>query len=374
MNFYKKIAILGLLILVGMGNVSAQFSAKDTSVANRKNRLLTIPTLLYAKETRFQLGASGLYSFWFDKKDPNNRSSTAVLAGFITQNKQSTFTGYFNGWSKANKYHYELEGTYKKFPYNFYGVGAETKAVDMDPLLQEAFKFSAEGERRILKNLYTGLGLIYLKNKETDLAPGGIYTTDTTLKGRYKSTQLFLGVSGIFDNRDNANYATKGFSAKFNFQISPPGGFNTNYLYKLYSKLRYFIPINTRQTLGFNALYNGIDGSEVPYYFLSAMGSDQIMRGYYGGRYRNNQYTAVQTEYRWLIFKRFGIAAFAGGGWVYKSGILPNQDFKPNYGGGIRYVFDPASRLTFRLDYGIGEKRVDEKRVSGAYFYISEAF
>ena len=49
------------------------------------------------------------------------------------------------------------------------------------------------------------------------------------------------------------------------------------------------------------------------------MGGEQLMRGYYLGRYRDNNLVAGQVEYRFLPFpfsKRLGAAAFLGAGTV----------------------------------------------------------
>ncbi|RZJ77247.1 MAG: polymerase, partial [Flavobacterium sp.] len=50
------------------------------------------------------------------------------------------------------------------------------------------------------------------------------------------------------------------------------------------------------------------------------------------------------------------------------------KDLKPNYGIGGRYFFDTAKGLSVRLDYGIGEKKPNEKRQSGMYISLAEAF
>ena len=41
------------------------------------------------------------------------------------------------------------------------------------------------------------------------------------------------------------------------------------------------------------------------------MGNDRIMRGYFSGRFRDNQFAAAQVEYRYPVGKSFVLAAFA---------------------------------------------------------------
>jgi outer membrane translocation and assembly module TamA len=71
---------------------------------------------------------------------------------------------------------------------------------------------------------------------------------------------------------------------------------------------------------------------------------------------------------------RFGIVAFAGTGKVFSNGNFSLDDLKPNYGVGGRYFFDTAKGLSVRLDYGVGEKKANEKRQSGFYISLAEAF
>jgi outer membrane translocation and assembly module TamA len=103
------------------------------------------------------------------------------------------------------------------------------------------------------------------------------------------------------------------------------------------------------------------------------MGSDEMMRGYYNGRFRDRNFIAGQTELRYRISQRFGIVGFAATGEVFHSSFSFNS-LLPNYGGGVRYFFDVQKGLSIRMDYGVGEKRPGEPRQSGFYVALGEAF
>jgi outer membrane translocation and assembly module TamA len=98
------------------------------------------------------------------------------------------------------------------------------------------------------------------------------------------------------------------------------------------------------------------------------------MRGYYSGRYRDENLMAAQAEIRYRFMNRFGIVAFAGTGKVFANGQFNSDGLKPNFGFGGRYFFDPAKGLSVRLDYGVGEKLPNEKRQAGFYIGLAEAF
>jgi outer membrane translocation and assembly module TamA len=103
------------------------------------------------------------------------------------------------------------------------------------------------------------------------------------------------------------------------------------------------------------------------------MGSDELMRGYYAGRYRDRNYIAGQAELRYRIDNSFGIVGFLGTGEVFHSTFSLPQ-LKPNYGGGVRYFFDVEKGLSVRIDYGVGEKPTGEKRESGIYIGLGQSF
>ena len=98
------------------------------------------------------------------------------------------------------------------------------------------------------------------------------------------------------------------------------------------------------------------------------------MRGYYTGRYRDENLIAAQTELRYRFSTRFGLVAFGGGGRVFANGDFSLKQFKPSLGAGMRYFYDPAKGLSVRIDYGIGEKRQNEVRQKGLYLSLAEAF
>lgn len=91
------------------------------------------------------------------------------------------------------------------------------------------------------------------------------------------------------------------------------------------------------------------------------------MRGYYQGRYTDNDMITVQVELRQHIWRRIGCAVWGGAGNVFPS--LSRFDWSqtlPNYGAGLRWEL--KKRVNVRLDYGFG------KKTSGFLLNINEAF
>jgi outer membrane translocation and assembly module TamA len=116
-----------------------------------------------------------------------------------------------------------------------------------------------------------------------------------------------------------------------------------------------------------------LTGSQSPFYLLPALGNDEMMRGYYNGRYRDRNFIAGQTELRYRLSERIGVVGFLGTGEVFHSSFSFSQ-LKPDYGAGLRYFFDIEKGLSLRADYGIGQKPMGEGRESGFYIGLGQAF
>jgi hypothetical protein len=77
----------------------------------------------------------------------------------------------------------------------------------------------------------------------------------------------------------------------------------------------------------------------------------------------------LQAEARFPVYKRLGMVVFGGVGDVFHQfSDLQWQQLKFSLGTGLRFSINPAERLNFRMDYGIG------RRSSAYYILVTEAF
>ncbi|MEO0405438.1 MAG: BamA/TamA family outer membrane protein, partial [Bacteroidota bacterium] len=115
-----------------------------------------------------------------------------------------------------------------------------------------------------------------------------------------------------------------------------------------------------------------LNGDEVPFNQLALMGGENLMRGYYLGRYRDNALLASQVEYRFLPFpfsKRFGGVAFAGVGAVSPKIVDLNLNQVRASGGlGLRFLLFPGKDIYTRFDVAATNEGL------GYYVFIGEAF
>ncbi|MDQ7949868.1 MAG: polymerase [Pedobacter sp.] len=345
---------------------------KDTT---RKASFMPIPVLGYAQETGFEFGLGALYSFYVDRKDTTNRSSNFSGTASYSTKKTYNLTLKGDAWTKGNRYHFIGEVRFKEMPFNFYGIGNQTNKNDEDKLVQRQMKLLFDAEKSLLKHAYTGISLGFENYNFRDKISGGIFTNTTNLYDRDGGSVVYIGVSQSYDTRNSNNYPTKGFFGRVTFQYVPDlygGDSFTGSQIKV--NLRNFWSIAPKLVFGIQGLYHTVQGQQTPFYLLPQLGNDEIMRGYYTGRYRDENLLAAQAELRYRFMNRFGLVAFAGGGKVFANSNFSLHDLKPNYGVGGRYFFDTAKGLSVRLDYGVGEKKVMEKRQSGFYISLAEAF
>ncbi|HEX9620629.1 MAG TPA: hypothetical protein VF989_10860, partial [Polyangiaceae bacterium] len=102
---------------------------------------------------------------------------------------------------------------------------------------------------------------------------------------------------------------------------------------------------------------------------LAMLGGDELLRGYFLGRYRDENLGALETEYRFPLYWRFGGVAFAGAGQV-ADGLedLGGEPTRWAVGAGLRFSLNDDEHLNLRLDFGVGPG------THGIYVTAREAF
>lgn len=375
----KRILILSICLLISIG-CSAQgklikrllSNDKDTT---RKPSFMPIPVLGYTQETGFEFGAGALYSFYADRLDTNNRSSNFSGTASYSTKKTYNLSIFGDAWSKGNKYHALAEIRFRKMPFNFYGIGNRTMKANEDKLEQQQFKIQFDLEKTFIKNFYTGASLAFEDYLFEDRSEGKVFTQRPNIQGKPGGKVFYIGASQSYDTRNSNNYPTKGFFGRLTYQYAPDLFSGDNFTgSKITLNVRNFWTLGDKFVLGAQGIFQDLESHHYPFYLLPQLGNDEMMRGYYAGRYRDRNLLAIQSELRYRLNNRFGAVAFIGTGTVWGRTDFAFNNFKPDYGGGFRYFFDPAKGLSVRMDYGVGAKLRNEERQSGFYISLGEAF
>ena len=177
-----------------------------------------------------------------------------------------------------------------------------------------------------------------------------------------------IGPILIYDKRDNPLNPANGSYLETSFQyFDKPIGSPYKFTSFIFDARKY----NTlfKKLIWNSNVYFVMNKGEVPYRMLATIGGARFLRGYYRGRFRDNNMIIAQQEFRIPVYKWFGAAVFGGVGSVAKE----KKDFKKNeihydYGVGLRIKINKKENANLRLDYGI------TKDSQGLYLVFSEAF
>jgi hypothetical protein len=92
---------------------------------------------------------------------------------------------------------------------------------------------------------------------------------------------------------------------------------------------------------------------EIPLLEKTRLGSNMIMRGYFQGRFRDNQMLAAQVEYRQPLGRFLVVAAFMSAGQTAPTlSSLRISNMESAAGGGVRVLLNKEKKIYARIDVG----------------------
>ena len=332
------------------------------------SKLILTPLVAFSPETNLEFGVGAKYLFKFRKSGPETRTSNMPLSLTYTLNNQILLFSGFEIFSNQEKFMLTGNARFKVFPQRFYGIGRDSpesaeEEYSFSQLLLEPILLKQVGFR----HLFLGAGVRYNRVSNVTFEAESVLA-QSGLSGARGSTSVGAELALVYDSRDNILTAHRGWYTELThgFYGKVLGGTHRFQLTRL--DLRKFIPLARRQTLAFQFLAS-FSFQDVPLAELSALGGDDIMRGYYAGRYLDSHLLALQAEYRFRLYQRLGAVVFAGGGDVAQHvREFAFGNIRPTVGVGLRFLIDKTEDLNLRFDYGFG------RRTQNYYLQLAEAF
>ncbi|WP_039057338.1 BamA/TamA family outer membrane protein [Enterobacter sp. Bisph1] len=321
----------------------------------------------YNPEQGLGLGTAIVGIYRPDLNDSVSQNSTLSLNGYATLTGAFgvNFTNY--AFFADDRWRFFVEGSLDNQTTYFWGQGFT--AGDNDHQKQ---KYTSQGfslrpmlYHQLVENTYLGVGwslaMEHAADKDAD-APRHIENTP-------EGASVFssgASVSLSWDDRDFVPNPRSGQSADFRYiRYSSVTGSDTDFNEYSLHYSRYHL-VTEGGVLAWEVNGDFTQGN-VPWNRLPLLGSNERMRGYYEGRYRDKNVISGQLEYRQKLSWRHGIAGWIGAGTMASTfHELDNGRWLPSAGVGYRFEFKPL--MNVRLDYGIG------KGSSGFYFQVGEAF
>ncbi|MFD0933438.1 hypothetical protein ACFQ0R_12605 [Psychroflexus salinarum] len=388
----KYYVFIGLLSLIVNTNTSAQEKDSDSktfgflkeyvnrivndTVSQEKSQFFTYPIIGYRPETGIEFGAASLY-IYYANEDTDNRLSEINSYGFFTLKSQFGLRIDHAMYSNEDKWFFLGDLNFEKFPIKYYGIG--NKAPEENIALVDAtqIKIRERVLRRIAENFYVGLesDFVSLNNVNFEDPDNRNQNVDFTLPfGAEGTTNFGLGAGLIYDERRNVLNERNAFFSEIAFLDYNTFWESSVEFSRIVTDTRFFKSINKRNVLAMQLIGEFNFGGDVPFNQLSQMGGKNIMRGYFRGRFRDENQIAAQIEYRMLpldlgFSNRLGATVFASAGDVFSNwNELEANDIKWATGAGIRFLLFQQKDVYLRFDYAITP---DE---NGFYIGVGEAF
>jgi hypothetical protein len=358
---------LSLQAAIAQPELDSTFIGQLFGDKNKKTKLLPLPYAGFLPETGFLAGGALLVTTRLSK-DTSLPFSYSETDFTYTQNHQTIIE---NDMFLYLGHHYILKGLvgYESYPDKFWGIGNKTSVDSVEGYNSQRIFADLSFVRKVNKRFYVGLKYRLFSMYNIHPLYGVDNIVPSKILGANGSVSNGIGLALIWDSRDNILTTSTGtyigfFNPKFGRFT---GSNNTFSRYEL--DVRHFIKINKKNILALQLVGTFVTGN-APFNMYAFLGSDDDMRGYYKGRYRDKDYMSIQAEYRRHLFWRIGITAFVSAGDVNNSlGNLLTTLPKYSYGGGIRLKINRKENINIRLDYAWGTPSNQ-----GLYIYLAEAF
>ncbi|GAB3204440.1 outer membrane translocation and assembly module TamA [Pontibacter aydingkolensis] len=373
----KKILVLVVLLLtVALPPVQAQTETTEVTPATpqKKHGFIPIPVLYYTPDTRLGLGAAVIGYMQLKSKHDSTytRLSTARLLVDYTLNKQTDQQLEWSIFTREEKYLLRGELRHRKYVDRFYGIGNRSLEANDEKYEYELVNARLGTLKKFGKHTFAGLDFQFTNYYNVELHDGEETGTSILLteqvpgyKGGYNGG---VGAVFLYDSRDNVAFASSGIfleTAAYRFGSILGGDFDYSNYSVNFSK---YFALKPNHVLGSNTFIN-INTGETPLYRLAPAGGDKILRGYARNRFLDQNFAGTQVEYRFPVYKRFGMTTFAGLGDVFdKTSDVSFSTLKYSVGGGIRYALNQEQKLNIRADIGYGREGTN------FYIVIGEAF
>ena len=341
---FKLPAFLFLICIITIG--TAELAAQDEAdtTKNYQSSLSAYPYVYYTPETEFAFGAGGVFTF-FSQKDSVLNPSNISFSAFYSTVKTYEFSAISNLFFYKNKMASSIDIRYGNKVDRFYGVGNNTPDLGTEEYVLENMGgiIDFQVPSAIVISDRSGLVLEYRKYSLIDIKENP-YLEDNTVQGSEGGVVSGLGIVWVWDIRDHVFFPNIGgiTKAKILFYTQDLG---SDYTYSwIELDARRYWSVGEQKVIAAQIYYSGTGGNP-PFYKLPALGGSSLMRGYFTGRYRDNNYFAAQVEYRQFVWWRFGAVAFAGSGDVVPEITgLQIRNLKPSFGFGLRFLFDKKKK------------------------------
>jgi hypothetical protein len=365
-----RIICTGFCVLAVVAALTATALCRQTASTNEdsaqvtQSRIYPLPILFYTPETGIAGGAAALYTI---HTMVSSRPSAVTGDVIYTEKKQIILELDGDIYFGGDDYRLLSAFVFQKYPNKFFGIGNYTASSSEENYTPRSFIARVVLYRRLYSRFNLGPVVRYETVSMMEVRPSGLLAPGTIV-GSKGGVSSGLGVVANWDSRDNT-FSTYNGSFFQLTALSYQKALGGDHSYTdIQIDTRNYFELLPQHILAIQATAEFINGSP-PFQSLVQFGGQNLLRGYFAGRYRDKNGIALQADYRLPVWWRFGLAGFAGVAQVAPEvNRLALNRFWFAGGLGLRFYWNTEERISLRLDYGIGNNS------TGLYITVTEAF
>ena len=362
----------------------------------KRSGITPIPNIAYNPSIGAQIGIKVVAGRKLGS-DPNTLMSVAATSASITTKGILYFYISHNIYTPGNGWNFQgsLIAAKTVTPDFGLGIGQAAEGSEEDRILSnpdrkayvlhaQFYSFRERVYKQIKENLFVGAGVSFdiRRNIEDrlndgDLTPYNIYSDRYGFnRDHYSSNGLLFNVQ--YTTRDNQNRAYRGIYADAGFRANQTWMGSSKNAVQFVTDFRKYWSLSSRNPEHVIAFWNWgsylVTGT-VPYLELPGTGKDTNLRsgrGYTIAYFKGTQYFYNEVEYRFPITKNkflSGVTFFNVQTTNDTMGTKIFEKWQPGGGGGLRVLFNKATRTNLCLDYAFGKYGA-----KGFFLGLNEAF
>lgn len=314
--------------------------------------------------------------------DPNTLLSVAATSASITTKGIIYFYVNHNIYTPGNNWNFQgnIVAAKTVSPDYGLGIGEPNNGSEADQILTNAgrkgralnslyFNLREKVYKEVSKNLFVGAGASFdirskiEDTKSTGPTPYSIYNERHGFKdGSYRANGLLFNVQ--YTSRDNQNRAYKGIYADAGFRVNQTWLGSSKSAVQFITDFRKYFSLSKQNPEHVIALWNWgsyLMTGNIPYLELPGTakdGSFRSGRGYVTQYFKGTQYNYSEAEYRFPITRNKFLSGVAFVNFQTandEAGTKLFQVWQPGGGGGLRVLFNKATRTNLCLDYAWGK-------------------
>lgn len=372
--FLATLFLILSIAVFGQNKISRKDSIRNEKIRHGKMVFSQVFLPGSAPETGFLVGSVSAFTFTMDRSDTSLQRSAVPIVAYVSVRGAVGFLSEGNllykrkiRWLNSIRFNHVVD--------NYWGVGYDAgssmeRSEDSTQYIKNNFRWNPKVLKEIGNKIFAGIQTEYSVTVANDPNPK-MQEDEAFIKYGDHVNIFGVGLVAQYDSRDLIVNTFNGTLIEVSW-LSYPAAWTTGDGYStLGLEYRQFKKLGNRngRTLAWN-FRTKLGFGDIPWPELPSVGTDNSLRAYYGGRYRDQNSAHAMIEYRHTFKKQAGLlkhgfVVWTGAGEIWND-TIELENTLPVIGAGYRFALQP--RINLRVDFGVGRDSF------GFYINVTEAF